>query len=461
MTKRIVLAFAALVALAGLTDRATGCSCGAQPLADAYRGADAVFTGQVTEITSEPLGSVTVGDQQYPRTLVWAKFAIDERFKGVDSATVLVSPGEEGSTCSARLVVGERYLVFAHRSSDDKRLSTSNCDPTGTLQDQAAALVYCRRVARDGKEPRVIGTLTDASPSPNQPMQTEERPVAGVTVTLQAGGETYYSVTDRDGVFYIDDVPNGTYTVRIELPEEYRMLNFSAYGGDDPSERASTIRVVVGSVCVVNAQVTRSGAVTGRFLDSIGKPLADLPLCLVPRDRLDSLNPSAIVAFATTEADGTFRIEPLPPGEYALLVNWPPMPKIDRVPMPDFICADKADPSHPAVLAITPGRQIALGDLKAPPSAPHVAVTVTVVDEKGKPLQAVVTCLVEGGRPVGLVWTDEEKGSVRIFLPTGKRYSLQVKAFTGDGAANPEPVLIDPEKAPADVKIIVRRASAP
>lgn len=460
MTKRIVLAFAALVALAGLTDRATGCSCGAQPLADAYRGADAVFTGQVTEITSEPLGSVTVGDQQYPRTLVWAKFAIDERFKGVDSATVLVSPGEEGSTCSARLVVGERYLVFAHRSSDDKRLSTSNCDPTGTLQDQAAALVYCRRVARDGKEPRVIGTLTDASPSPNQPMQTEERPVAGVTVTLQAGGETYHSVTDRDGVFYIDDVPDGTYTVRFQLPEEYRILNFSAYGGDDPSERANTVRVS-GAVCVVREQVTRSGAITGRFLDSIGKPLADLPLCLVPRDRLESLNPSAIVAFATTEADGTFRIEPLPPGEYALLVNWPPMPKIDRVPMPDFICADKADPAHAAVLVITPGKQIALGELKAPPTPKHIEVDVTVVDDQGKPMQAMLTCQVEGGRPVGFVWTDEEKGTVRIFLPSGKRYTLQAKVFAGEGTVDPDPVIIDPDKPPTNLKIVVTRTSTP
>jgi len=460
MASRIVPALVALLALAALADRALACDCSGVSLGDAYRTCDAVFAGRVAEITEETLKPERLGDREFRRTRLWAKFEVDEAFKGVDGAAAVVSPGEKGSTCSANLTVGERYIVFAHRSKEDLRLYTSLCDPTGTAEGQTAALVYCRRVARDGKEPRVIGTLFEASPSTADDVRADARTLAGIPVSLEAGGKTYDAVTDRDGVFVLDDVPDGTYVVRFVLPKEYRMLYFWAFGGDDPSERAKTVRVG-GPVWAVRALVTTSGVITGRFLDASGKPFVGLPLCLVLRDRLESEGPGAIVAHATTESDGGFRIEPLAPGEYVLAVNWPPIPKIDRPPLPGFLCADKADASKPAVHTISPGRHIALGDLKTPPPPPHVTIDVAVVDEKDKPVRTMLTCQIDGGRPVGFVWTDEETGRARIYLPTGKRYSLDAKAFVGGGRLESETVSIDPATAPPNMTVVVRPVSAP
>jgi hypothetical protein len=457
MSNRLVPVACLLLAIAATGERASGCTCGPNPLGQAYRSADAVFAGRVTVVAEEPLTTRQArGDATWP-TRVWASFDIGERFKGVDGATVSVSPGEAGSTCAVRFVVGEEYIIFAHRSKDDSRLYTSECDPTGTVQSQAAALVYARRIAHDGKEPRVVGTLVEESPAAGPQRDSDDRALVGITITLEGGGQHYSAVTDAAGVFYFDDVPDGTYAARFALPEQYRMLYFWAWRGEDPSAHASTVRVSA-ETCLVQARVTRAGAITGRFLDLSGNPLAQLPLCLMPKDRVEAANPADIVAYATTDEDGSFRLEPLPTGEYALAANWPPMPKLDRPPMPDFICADKSDPTHAAVLTITPGRQIALGDMKVP--APrYVSIDVAVTDEEGKPMRAMVMCAIDGRGTAGFAWTDSQTGKARIYLPVENRYLIHAKGFSG-GSVESEPTLVDPAKAPPALKLVVRRASA-
>ena len=459
---RIALALAALFVVVACADRASACSCIMGTVSGSYESADAVFLGRVVEVTEEDRGTQQIGSMEVPLTILWAKVEVEERFKGVDDRVVLVSPGDKNSSCTIDLQVGRTYLVFANRLPGDSRLATGACSHTGPLENSALELTFCRRVARDGKTPRVIGTVAESSPaSARDVCGGEPRAVAGVAVTLERGDRSLRSVTDREGVFYFDDVPAGSYTIRLGLPDGYRVLDLFAYGGGSDAPAPGVVSVAEAGTVSVRASVTASGSISGRFVDAAGKGLPDVRIALMPRDRPERPTPLDLVAGDDTKEDGSFRLDPLPPGEYVLVVNWPPIPRFDRPPVPSFVRADAADPPRPMVLSVAPGRQIDLGAVKAPTPPRHTVVDVALVDEDGKPAQHAFLSFEEAdGDPASMPVRIEEGNRVRLYLPHGAKYV--VTATGSDGEARLEAkVTLDPATAPSSTKIVLERANDP
>jgi hypothetical protein len=460
MPSRIALALLVLFALAGCADRALACSCAMGTIGDAYRSSTAVFVGRVTEVVEEPLEPLEVGDREFPRAILWAKLEVEERFKGVDGAVVVVSPGEKNSSCTVDMEVGHRYLVFARLGTEDAKLYTGACDPTAAVEHSARTLTYCRRVARDGKVPCVIGMLVETSPSSTTEIyEGDGRAVGGISVTLERSGKQVRAVTDRDGVFYFDDVPDGEYEVRFALPEGYRLLDINALNAlptDGSAPKHDTVQVSNGSTVTVSAQVTTSGSISGRFVDASGKALAGIRVALVPRDRMERPTMLDLIADEAGE-DGTIRFDPLPPGEYALVVNWPLIPRLDRPPVPSFWRADAADPKKSAIFSITPGRHVDLGVVKAPPPPPHVVVDVTILDEAGQPVPGALNFEDENHRYLAMPVQFEAGAATRLYLPTGRSWTLRAAGYADDDRLESELVTIDPAAATPTVKIVVRK----
>lgn len=141
-THTVRLAVLAGVLLASIT-LASACSCLASGSPqESLEAADAVFTGEVTQIRS-------VG-QTYHVT-----FDVSERWKGPNKTVLDVSTATSSAACGYGFQEGEAYLVYAHEDSD--RLKTGICSRTALLADAEEDLA----AFGGGETPRTSGTNND------------------------------------------------------------------------------------------------------------------------------------------------------------------------------------------------------------------------------------------------------------------------------------------------------------
>ncbi len=453
MSIRLVLSLALLLSPLTFPTSSRACVCGMTAVSVSYRGADAVFGGHVTEIVEEPY-SMTMGDREVTLQRRWAKVAVEERFKGVDGPTAEVCVGES-SSCDIETKVGERVIFFANRNKENSRLYTNSCMPTGTYAQRATALAYCRRLVAIGKEPSVIGSVGEAALAARAGERpADDTPLEGINIVLDGGDRPYSAVTDRDGGFFLDDIPRGTYTARLDLPERYQVRSFWATAGDQPS--ATTRKVVVGAhTCFVQVQLSSAASVSGRLLYASGDPIVDVGVRLVPRDKLQTMTPADSVVFDVTDANGAFTLDPLPQGDYVVAVNWPPMAGLDKPPVPAFVVGDPATPGKPRVFSVGAGQRLALGDLKAPPSRPFLIIDVRIVDDDGKPVDGTITCETEDGRMVGFVDRDDAP-LVRVYPPADGRHVLIARAYSEKGTLESGKVPLDTSAPTASITLVVK-----
>lgn len=456
MTSRVLVLLASLMFVIGAVERASACDCGPGLVSDAFDQSNIVFAGRVAEITREVLEPTRVGDREFPNNRLWAKFIVEERFKGVDGDSVVVSPGHENSSCSLGFVVGQSYLVFASRSEEDGRLMTSRCTPTSSVELSAANMTYCRHRLRTGSEPRLIGRVSEQVSPFIIAAATVENAVGGIAVMLEGEGRKFGTTTDATGAFLFDDIPNGEYTIRFALPEGWRMLMFWTSLRDGHSESIENRVRIDGRTVVTNSIVASSGDIVGRILDSNGRPLKDITLNAIPKERAGRMQPNEQFPRSYSGANGEFGFGVLLEGEYVLLVNWSGMPPdVGLPPFPSYWYASPSSPDCTAVFTVKKGRLINLGDVKAPPTPEHVVVDVALVNAAGELEMGTIECRRESGELIGYAGFDGESAKTQVFLPTGSRYRLTAESAIHPGEPSAEPVLVDPAKPPREIKFVV------
>ena len=456
MTSRVLVLLASLFLVMGAVERASACDCSPGLVSDAFEQSEIVFAGRVAEISRESLEPTRFGNTAVPSVRLWAKFIVEERFKGIDGNAVVLSGGNENSNCSSRFVVGASYLVFASRSQEDGRLVTSICTPTLSVEQSAANLAYCRHRVRTGTEPRLIGRVSEQTSPFVISDATVENVVGGIAVTLEGEGRKFGTTTDATGVFLFDDTPNGEYTLSFALPEGWRMLMFGTSTQDGYSESIENRIRIDGRTVVTKSIVTSSGDIVGRILDSNGHPLKDITLNAIPKERAGKMQPNEQFPMSFSGANGEFGFGVLLEGEYLLLVNWSDTPPdIGRPPFPFYWYASPSSPDCTAVFTVKKGRVINLGDVKAPPTPEHVVIDVTLVNGKGELEMGTIECRRESGEFIGYAGFDGESAKTQVFLPTGSKYLLTAESAINPGEPSAEPLLVDPAKPPHEIKLVV------
>lgn len=181
--RRVGPCAALLILLGTLPTPAFPCSCSPPSIPNAIERADAIFSGQVV--------SIDLMDESFGWYGARVELRVFRGWKGRSGSRAVVFTEPSSAACGFPFRVGERYLVFARRVGEDRRLGTGLCSRTARLGEAGEELAYLGR----GERPR--GTEKEPSPGFKIETASESRRrlliggavgvVLGVGLTLGAG----------------------------------------------------------------------------------------------------------------------------------------------------------------------------------------------------------------------------------------------------------------------------------
>jgi hypothetical protein len=175
---------------------------------------------------------------------------------------------------------------------------------------------------------------------------TTHTPFAGVEIMVTGPIGKRIVTTDSSGVYQLDDLPPGDYSLKALVPDNQLV---------ESHIRDGLLKVHLNSQDLVehNFYAFWNGRIEGHVEDDSGKP-AHIWLMLLNADQ--SRLPGGVNDFLLTNNDGSFQIKMIPPGRYIIVVNpsgphddWP----YDIQYYPATLRADAAQ-----VLQVAEGQQI-------------------------------------------------------------------------------------------------------
>ncbi|MEV8172579.1 carboxypeptidase-like regulatory domain-containing protein [Microbacterium sp. NPDC077486] len=141
--------------------------------------------------------------------------------------------------------------------------------------------------------------------------EADGSPLAGVTVSVSTDDFSVVesTTTDAAGSYLVPDLPAGEYVVAFDATGTEFVSEF--WDGAPTREAAQRLPVVEGDSLVgVDATLALGGAIAGTVMrQADGSPLEGVTV------RVDSADYSMSM-FASTDADGTYRVAGLPEGDY-------------------------------------------------------------------------------------------------------------------------------------------------
>ena len=224
-----------------------------------------------------------------------------------------------------------RLFVFARYTFDDNGIALE-ASAIGMLALPAlrllillclAATLWAQTLPPPPPPPTSSNALPSATAKPNttkrgsitgQVVTDDGQPMIGIGISvMRTTGERLLqraAMTDEEGKFKINDLPQATYT-----------LNYQARGYINPQRDAWKQPYRIGDF--VTMMLVKGGVITGNALDSAGHPLVGATVnAQRVRDGEGHVSAvSGIVGSALSDDRGVYRIYGLEPGSYVVYVN--------------------------------------------------------------------------------------------------------------------------------------------
>ena len=187
----------------------SACTCPeyGTPVCASYWRSDAVFVGQLRDITPQPRSAN-----------IWPSanlhFVVEQPFRGITTATIDVGT-PFGTTCDMGFVKGKRYLIYAYRDSPSNQLLSGPCTRAIELEHAVDDLKYIRALAQQGVKESIAGRVE----------RMKYMPMPGVKVEVRSDKQSFETRTDEKGDFSISLPGPGTYTVRVLIPAAVSVLS--------------------------------------------------------------------------------------------------------------------------------------------------------------------------------------------------------------------------------------------
>ena len=276
------------------------------PPCQEYWSADAVFIGMVTRVVRVP-NQTQLAVGPYLQSTVYLN--VEEAFKGVQDSAVVF----ELDHCGYFFKEDERYLVYARLNRNTKQLEVrSGNSRTRLLSDAAEDLQYIRGLSSAEPGGRIVGKVGLYKHNIKASLYDGD-PLANIKVTLEGNNQRQDTLTNSGGEYEFKNLSAGDYQVRAQLPEPF--------GVDEQTVKAPA------RGCVQVYMIAKSkGQITGRVLDSQGKPAVYVPVSLVSAEAsleqiLSANKEKAEWAFVLTNEEGRYAFSFLPPGRYLVVIN--------------------------------------------------------------------------------------------------------------------------------------------
>lgn len=409
-----ILLLLSVFCLLAIPSTVHACSCAYSDPPQAFNSAQMVFIGRMLGGTEKISTKDRAGK---PQTIEAGevRFTVEEIFKGsaIEQVTIGID-SMNGTSCGPYgLRRGERYLVYAYVSQDDKkRMYTGVCTRTITVSSEYAKedLEFLRNLPPSGVGGSLVGRIwADLRAGGATPLSLVRVKIIG------PDGTVIFALTDKNGEFNVMQLKPGKYKVEPEFPANYtsRQL-FTEVNVDDRGTASTGFEAYI------------DGSVTGRVIDQDGNSFNHVFLKLVEGRKT--------VYGHSTQQDGGFEVTGVPAGEYLLYIDMQAKDYDKNKPYyyPGTFVREKA-----TVIRVGLGEKVEGLKFPLPPGALVRTIEGEVVWEDGKPAANVDVMLLcpRSKTPDGLAvefgptstQTDSE-GRFRLDFITGQTYWIEVRA---------------------------------
>jgi hypothetical protein len=293
-----------------LTTRAWACSCAGNwpSVKQAWQNTPFVFLGTVE--SADP--------DQDPRRAMFHEqtvhIRVDEAFKGVFNGQRLVLH-QGASDCDANFRTGQR-LVFYLNAGPPGNWRVPSCT-RALAEPDGDDLLFLRGLPDSAKSTRLSGQVDLYEDSATQAF----RRVGGlpdVKVRITAADFTQEVKTNSAGVYEVFGLRPGRYSVHIDVPKGLKVEFPVAAGSSIVLRDEAAIQLAPDGAASVDFVLRADTRVSGRMLDSTGKPLVDVCIDLEP---LEGRGENSAFFFDCSKKGGAFAMEMMPPGKYLLIAR--------------------------------------------------------------------------------------------------------------------------------------------
>lgn len=356
-----------------------------------------------------------------------ARLDVVEPFAGTEKGSVIEMLGGLGNgDCSVHFQAGESYLVSAYQD-EYGFWTTSTCSGSRPVLDAQADLKAYRTLRdKQSHKPFVAGSLTDATD------RGERSGSGGIgKFPLRLVGEGFQKdfVTNADGTFVIDDVAPGKY--RIDLLK-------SGWQIPPPMDERANFTLDDGCAEVGLFAKEQQSSVVGRAVPAKGSTLVRVPVALVPLNR----GPVHGYRSGPMDANGTYRIQNVEPGDYLLAINPNGLPLATSMddnpramPYPKnyYPGAESADDAE--IIHVERGKAVEAPEVwKLPPPIAEKKIECVVVKANGEPFVDARVIVRDGLTKIAVnrAGPVPKDGMVSFNVLEGRTYRVEVAAFDAE-----------------------------
>jgi 5-hydroxyisourate hydrolase-like protein (transthyretin family) len=372
---QILLAFIAVLIFSAPPARACSCAFGGGAPCQEYWRADAVFAGTVVSS-----GKISVDHGSYKSDMRVLHMTVEQPIRGIQTAELDVITGWGGGDCGYEFQLGKRYLVYAYREEKTNRLSTSICTRTRPLAEADDDLTFIRALPTSGMEGLVFGKVGRRNHHWKEGEQWY-KPVPDAELTIESETTQYQAQSDAKGNFRVEKVLPGKYLVKLKLPPG--LIRNSLRKDEGAAIVENEIEVAARGCAETDFYLESDTRVSGRVLDAKGNPAANLPLNMRGASS-DQRNINTFLS-ATTDTDGNFEFQIVPPGDYLLGFRIMNSSQADDTPYPRTFFPGVNAKALAKVVSVKEGESLQRLVLQMPPQLTPRAVEGVVVWSDGRP----------------------------------------------------------------------------
>lgn len=401
-------------------DQVFACVCADYnvPICGRYWQSDAVFVGQLRDITPPPRSR---SSQDMPYATL--HFIVEQPFRGVTTTTLDVQT-LSGTDCDINFRKGERYLVYGARSEESNQLFTGLCMGTDSVENSEEELNYIRSVMQGTAGESITGVID----------QFRYKYIAGAKIDIRNGNTRFETTSDEKGKFSISVAP-GTYTVRVLIPSSVLLAEMGDNTPVDKIETTDTLTTIEYKVeldknqCnyrhldVFPVDLHATAAISGNVLTASGRPVDKGYVHLQEADDPDrSIN-------TKIETDGSFKFEEVAVGEYFLVLNpRNEAPDKDDPPYARSYYPNATNATAATKIVVTEGAKLENLTLRVGPPLKARVVSGRIVWKDGRAALNAHISLYDGERYVQLVSADK-KGFFSFKVYGDFKYTIKAEMY--------------------------------